>query len=247
MAISMRGDAPFGTLSEDLLAIDGRHDGDALGARRVMVRAAADRILEAMDRPTMLLFDDLHWADEMSLEVIGELARHVEDRPLLLVGDYRGDELPAETIHREWRARLLSQRHAEEIRLRRLTIEETAIATTLILGGELPAPHDVVEAVHERTNGIPLHIEELLAALDDRALADGRERHLAVLRRHRSAVHPEPGRLRLPGDRPDEARLAQAGLTRHEDGVPVPLRRLVDQLVEVLQHLVPTDDDRTLD
>jgi DNA-binding CsgD family transcriptional regulator/tetratricopeptide (TPR) repeat protein len=175
MAISMRGDAPFGTLSEDLLAIDGRHDGDALGARRVMVRAAADRILEAMDRPTMLLFDDLHWADEMSLEVIGELARHVEDRPLLLVGDYRGDELPAETIHREWRARLLSQRHAEEIRLRRLTIEETAIATTLILGGELPAPHDVVEAVHERTNGIPLHIEELLAALDDRALADGRQ------------------------------------------------------------------------
>jgi DNA-binding CsgD family transcriptional regulator len=31
----------------------------------------------------------------------------------------------------------------------------------------------VVEAVHERTNGIPLHIEELLAALDDAALADG--------------------------------------------------------------------------
>ena len=48
------------------------------------------------------------------------------------------------------------------------------IATTLILGGELPAPRDVVEAVHERTNGIPLHIEELLAALDDDARADGR-------------------------------------------------------------------------
>ena len=48
------------------------------------------------------------------------------------------------------------------------------MATTLILGGELPAPRDVVEAVHERTNGIPLHIEELLAALDDDARADGR-------------------------------------------------------------------------
>ena len=174
MAAGMRGSEEWGSLSEDLLAIDGRHDGDALGARRLIVRAAADRILDAIDRPTMLIFDDLHWTDEMSLEVIGELARHAEDRPLVLVAGYRPDEFPADGIHREWRSRILSQRHAEEVRLRPLTVEETAIATTLILGGELPAPRDVVEAVQERTNGIPLHIEELLAALDDDARADGR-------------------------------------------------------------------------
>jgi DNA-binding CsgD family transcriptional regulator/predicted RecB family endonuclease len=174
MATGMRGNLAFGSLSHDLLAIDGRHDGDALGARRLIVRSAADRILEAIDRPTMLVFDDLHWTDELSLEVIGELARHAADRPLLLVGGYRADEFPADTIHREWRARLLSQRHAQEAQLRPLTLEETGVATTLILGGELPAPSDVVEAVHQRTNGIPLHIEELLAALDDEARADGR-------------------------------------------------------------------------
>src|SRR6187402_1868068 len=61
LATGMRGEAEWGTLSEDLLAIDGRHDGDALGARRLIVREAADRILEAIDRPTLLLFDDLHW------------------------------------------------------------------------------------------------------------------------------------------------------------------------------------------
>src|SRR5512141_866606 len=170
MAVGMRGNEAFGSLSGDLLAIDGRHDGDALGARRLIVRSAADRILEAIDRPTMLIFDDLHWTDELSLEVIGELARHAADRPLLLVGGYRADEFPPDTIHREWRARLLSQRQAEEVRLRPLDLEQTAVVTTLILGGELPAPRDVVEAVHERTNGIPLHIAELLAALDD----DGR-------------------------------------------------------------------------
>jgi len=174
MAIGMRDDAVFAELGSDLLAIDGIHDGDALGSRRLIVRGAADRILEAIDRPTMLIFDDLHWTDEMSLEVIGELARHVAERPLLLLAGYRADEFPPDTIHREWRARLLSQRHAEEVRLRPLTMAETAVATTLILGGELPAPRDVVEAVHERTNGIPLHIEELLAALDDAARADGR-------------------------------------------------------------------------
>ena len=181
MATGMRGNNAFGSLSQDLLAIDGRHDGDALGARRIIVRSTADRILEAIDRPTMLIFDDLHWTDELSLEVIGELARHAAGRPLFLLGGYRADEFPADTIHREWRARLLGQRHAEEARLRPLTFDETAIATTLILGGELPAPSDVVAAVHQRTNGIPLHIEELLAALDDDARADGwliREAHV---------------------------------------------------------------------
>jgi DNA-binding CsgD family transcriptional regulator len=174
MATGMRGNEAWGTLSNDLLVIDGRHDGDSLGARRLIVRAAADRILEAIDRPTLLVFDDLHWTDELSLEVIGELARHATDRPLFLLAGYRADEFPTGTIHREWRSRILSQRHAEEVRLRPLTLAQTAVATTLILGGELPAPSDVVQAVHERTNGIPLHIEELLAALDDDARSDGR-------------------------------------------------------------------------
>ncbi len=174
MAAGMRGNEDWGTLSQDLLAIDGRQDGDPLGARRLIVRSAADRILASIDRPTMLVFDDLHWTDELSLEVIGELARHATDVPLFLLGGYRADEFPHDTIHREWRARLLSQRHAEEARLEPLTLEETATATTLILGGELPAPRDVVAAVHQRTNGIPLHVEELLAALDDDARRDGR-------------------------------------------------------------------------
>jgi DNA-binding CsgD family transcriptional regulator len=172
-AVGIRGDAAWGSLGADLLAIDGRHEGDALGSRRLIVRGVADRILEAIDRPTILMFDDLHWTDELSLEVIGELARHVVDGPLLLVVGYRPDEFPAETIHREWRARILNQRLAEEVRLEPLTLEQTGMATTLILGGELPAPRDVVEAVHERTNGIPLHIEELLGALTGMERLDG--------------------------------------------------------------------------
>ena len=199
-----------GRCSEDLLAIDGRHDGDALGARRLIVRAVADRILEAIDRPTMLIFEDLHWTDEISLEVIGELARHAPERPLLLIADYRADEFPADTIHREWRARLLSQRHAEEVAARPLTLEETGIATTLILGGELPAPRDVVEAVHERTNGIPLHIEELLARP----------------RRRRSDGRPADPRGARPGhDRRRRSCPRRAPVGRRPDGRPGGRRR----------------------
>ena len=207
MAVGMRGNDAWGSLREDLLEIEQRSAGDALGARRVIVRAAADRILEAIDRPSLLLFDDLHWADEMSLEVIGEIARHVDEVPLLLLGGYRADEFPADTIHREWRSRLLSQRHAEEVRLRRLTIDETGTAITLIRGGELPAPREVVEAVHQRTNGIPLHIEELLAALPADALTDGRSiREAHVPDTIGGAVLARVSRL------PDEVRLvARAG------------------------------------
>src|SRR6185503_12764818 len=88
---STRRNPDWGTLSADLKAIDGIHDGDSLGSRRLIVRAVAERILEAIDRPTLLLFSDLHWTDEMSLEVIGELARHAPELPFLILGDYRVD------------------------------------------------------------------------------------------------------------------------------------------------------------
>jgi len=207
LATGLRGNDEWGTISEDLLAIDGHHDGDSLGARRLIVRAVADRILEAVDRPSMLIFEDLHWTDEMSLEVIGELARQTSERPLLLVADYRADDFPADGIHREWRSRILSQRHADEIRLRPLTIDETGIATTLILGGELPAPRDVVEAVHERTNGIPLHIEELLAALDADARADGRR----IRQAHVPDTIGDAVLVRLERLSPDAREVARAG------------------------------------
>src|SRR4029078_6676019 len=89
-------------------------------------------------------------------------------------GDCRAAKLPVEGIHKEWRARLLSQRFAEEIKLRPFTADETGLATTLILGGELPAPRGVVGRAHERTNGIPLHIEELIAVLGPEERTDGK-------------------------------------------------------------------------
>ncbi len=161
-------------LGDDLLEMRGGKGGDNLGSRRELVREIAERIIDAIDRPTLLAFDDLQWADELSLEVVGELARLGRDRPLLLLGAYRLDELPVGSMHREWRARLLSQRLAEEARLKPLTRDETALVVTLILATGLPAPREIVNAVFDRTDGIPLHIEELLAALDDEARTDGR-------------------------------------------------------------------------
>jgi DNA-binding CsgD family transcriptional regulator len=163
----------YGDLGDRLLAVDRTGSGDALGSRRRIVQEVVDLLVAAVDRPTMYGFEDLQWADELTLEVMTELARAARELPLFLYGTYRSD-LPAESIQREWRARLVTQRLAEEIRLGRLSRDETGTITTLLLGTGLPAPRDVVDAVYERTNGIPLHIEELLAGVREPDVPDGR-------------------------------------------------------------------------
>jgi DNA-binding CsgD family transcriptional regulator len=174
LARSLRADRSFGTLGAEMAGLEASGGADSLSSRRKLVHELADLVIGAIDRPTVLAFDDLQWADELSLEVIGELARLGRGLPLLLLTGYRLDELPPASLHREWRARLLSQRLAEEVRLQPLTRDETALVVTLILATGLPAPREVVNAVYERTDGIPLHIEELLAALGDDARLDGR-------------------------------------------------------------------------
>jgi len=220
--------ADFGDLGPDLLAMKSGKGGDALSNRRILVHEIADRIVAAIDRPTVLAFEDLQWADELSLEVIGELARAASQLPLLLLADYRLDELPTGSIHREWRARLLTQRVAEEIKLERLGHDDTALVATLILGTGFPAPRDVVDAVHERTNGIPLHIEELLAALG--SAVDGRSiRDAAVPGTIEDTVLARASRLS------DEARsVARAGSVMGRCFVPDALAGVMNKRVEDL-------------
>jgi DNA-binding CsgD family transcriptional regulator/tetratricopeptide (TPR) repeat protein len=136
--------------------------GDAYS--RTLVLDLVHRIRLRIDRPTLLRFDDLQWADDITLEAVAELARSSQELPLLVIGVYRRDETPPGTPLRDWRSRLLTQRLAEEIRLERLSFEDTATMTTLLLATGMPAPTDVVRAVYERSDGLPLHIEELIAA-----------------------------------------------------------------------------------
>jgi DNA-binding CsgD family transcriptional regulator len=228
LARTMLDDPAFGSLGRELLALQGGQGGqggDTLGSRRMFVREIADRIVATVQAPTLLAFEDLQWADELSLEVIGELARLAPDRPLLLLAAYRVDELPAGSLHREWRSRLLRQRLAEEARLERLTYDQTALVTTLILATGLPAPREVVNAVHERTNGIPLHIEELLAALGDEARADGRAiREAVVPDTIEDAVLARVGRLS-----PKARAVARAGAVIGRCFVPEVLAGVMDR------------------
>jgi DNA-binding CsgD family transcriptional regulator len=143
--------------------------GDAHHRRRLLVQDLADLLVTAdAGTAVLIVLEDLHWADELSLDVLGHLAGRLATRPMLVVGAYRSDELYPALPMRELRARLLGQRLAEEIRLPRLGLDQTATVASAVLGR--PAPAQVVAAIYERSDGIPLHVEEFLAAIDEDAL-----------------------------------------------------------------------------
>ena len=174
LARSMLRMPVFADLGRELLALrDHTIDGDYVRRRRQLAQDVVDQILAALHGPTLLGFEDLQWADDLSLGIIAELARRSRDRELFICGGYRTDESPPGTSLRDWRSRLLTQRIAEEVRLTPLSKTETALVTTLILDTGLSAPREVVDAVYERTDGVPLHIEELLGALSAEARANG--------------------------------------------------------------------------
>ena len=231
LARSMTRLAPFAELGRELLDLcDATRAAEHVEHRR-LVMGLVERILISLPGPTMVAFEDLQWADDVSLEVIAELARHSRDRQLLLTGDYRTEEVAPGASLRDWRARLITQRIAEELRLAPLTEAETALVTTLILDTGLPAPRDVAAAVFERTDGIPLHIEELLGALGPEARADGRAiRDAAVPDTIEDAII-----ARIARRSPEAQAAARAGAVIGRCFVPEVLAGIMDVPPEALE------------
>ena len=230
MARSMLRMPVFEALGRELLSFGDRVvEADYVRRRRQLVLDVVDRVSTVLPEKTLLVFEDLQWTDDLSLEIIAELARRSRDRAILLACGYRTDETLDVNL-RDWRSRLLTQRIAEEVRLAPLSKADTALVTTLILDTGLPAPREVVDAVYERTDGIPLHIEELMGALS----ADARANGLAI----REATVPDTiedavlSRLR---HRSLEAqKVAQAGAIIGRSFVPEVLAGIMDLPTEAL-------------
>ncbi|HSL76509.1 MAG TPA: AAA family ATPase [Candidatus Limnocylindrales bacterium] len=142
--------------------------GDAHRRRRILTLDASEILASVgASGPVLLELEDLHWSDDLTLQILETVAGRIQGTPLLIVGTYRSDELFPRVPMREWRARLTGRRLAEEVRLTRLAEAETATMTSAILGSDLPAARDLVAAVQTRSDGIPLHVEEILALHGD--------------------------------------------------------------------------------
>jgi class 3 adenylate cyclase len=120
----------------------------------------------AAERETVLVFEDLHWADAALLSFLEHLADWSEGVPLLLLCTARPELYER---HASWAAGL---RNATTINLPPLSDDETArLLSSLLERVVLPA--ETQQALLERAGGNPLYAEEFVRLLADRELLAG--------------------------------------------------------------------------
>jgi DNA-binding CsgD family transcriptional regulator/tetratricopeptide (TPR) repeat protein len=116
----------------------------------------------------VVVFEDLHWADSTSVEVIDFLARNLGTSPMLLIGTYRRDELNRDESLSRMLAELGRHRAVSQLELAGLDRDATAALMNGVLGHE--PEWTLLDAVHGRSDGNPFFAEELTAARDARSL-----------------------------------------------------------------------------
>jgi ATP/maltotriose-dependent transcriptional regulator MalT len=215
---------PLGPFADVGEATGGDLEELTAGAARPHEVAAA--LLNELRRrsPTVLVLEDVHWADEATLDVLTMLAARIGSAPALVLASYRDDELDRAEQLRFVLGELV--RRPGRIRLEPLSAAAVA---------ELAAPHDVDAAeLHRTTGGNPFFVAEVLAAGGERMPDTVRDAVLArtarlsePARRLLEAVAVVPGQVDLwllealaeePVDRLDEC-LASGMLVAGRDHV----------------------------
>jgi predicted Ser/Thr protein kinase/tetratricopeptide (TPR) repeat protein len=128
--------------------------------RRVLFNAYLEYVRRGtLKSAVVFLFDDLHWADEPSLQLLLHVAPHLATMRLLVVGTYRDVELDTVRPFARTLETLLRQRLATRLAVKRLGQQgvEQMLAT---MSGSSP-PSSLVRIVHEETDGNPFFVEEV--------------------------------------------------------------------------------------
>ena len=108
----------------------------------------------ATEKPLLLVFEDIHWIDPTTLELIGMLASVVAEKKALLLATSR--EQPE--------AEFDALPYIRTIRLERLETDSIRSIIERLTGGK-PVSDDVLNIIEARTDGIPLYVEELTKTL----------------------------------------------------------------------------------
>ena len=130
--------------------------------RRQLAAMTAFVLAGARSQAAVVAFEDLHWADPTSLDLMRALAERGAQAPLLLIATTRPEFRPP------WSVRS----HHSVISLSPLDRAQVARMV-----GELASRHalskEVVEGVSERTGGVPLFVEEVTRLLLERGVEGG--------------------------------------------------------------------------
>jgi class 3 adenylate cyclase len=145
----------------------------------------------ARRRPVLAIFEDAHWIDPTSRELLDLAVERVRNLPVLLIVTFRPEFQPPWT----------GEPHVTMLALNRLD-EPNRTALVREIAGGTALPDDVVAQIVERSDGVPLFIEELTKRAGERPIARGR-RPLCPRRPLAGARYPdEPARLTYGSARP---------------------------------------------
>jgi predicted ATPase/tRNA A37 threonylcarbamoyladenosine biosynthesis protein TsaE len=112
--------------------------------------------LEALTRPNpvLMIFEDAHWTDPTSLEVIGRVVDRIANLPVLLIVTFRPEFDPP------W----IGQPHVTALTINRLTQRDVGAMIDRVVGNKL-LPASIRRDIVERTDGVPLFVEEMTKAV----------------------------------------------------------------------------------
>ena len=145
-----------------LVDVASAFDGDVVeilqSGRRQGLFEAVLRELGAHRRPTVLVIEDVQWADESTLDLVRYLGRRVSTVPALILVTIREDEL-----HEQHPLRMVLGDLASATAVRRLAVSPLSEAAVRVLAADSAV--DPV-ALHRDTGGNPFFVTEVLASGD---------------------------------------------------------------------------------
>lgn len=138
---------------------------DATAARHRLFRA----VLEVSGRlgVAVLVVEDVHWADEATLEFLLFLVSR-RPQPVSVVVTYRPEDVPAGSLLLRLSSRVQAGVTRRRVVLEPLDATETAELVSSMLAGEHVSA-EFAAFLHERTDGVPLVVEESVRLMHDRA------------------------------------------------------------------------------
>jgi len=135
-----------------------------LGTTRERMLREMARALEilSVEKPLVLVLEDLHWSDYATLDLLAVLARRQESGRLLVLGTYRpeevlGKEHPLATLTQELRLHA----HSQELPLTLLTKAAVRAYLTARLPGAA-ITDELAQCIHQRTEGNPLFMVNMV-------------------------------------------------------------------------------------
>jgi predicted ATPase len=148
-----------GLLAEMLsLPNDGRYpvlDLTAQQRRKRTLDALTAQLMSMIRRhPVMMILEDVHWIDPSTLEMLGRTVKRVESLRVLFVVTFRPEFEPT------W----IGQSHVTTLTINRLTRHEIGVMIDN-LSGERVIPANIRQDIIERSDGVPLFVEEVTKAV----------------------------------------------------------------------------------